>query len=114
MYLDLTQQPVPVVEPKEGRKWFVEFADMKSSYRYFLEGGLNFRDWLRSFKHVEEGAYFAIDDPIPFLLGLREAMGTALRWLLKKIRRALRSHPAPASLSGSTSWEQTLIPKRTK
>lgn len=114
MYLDMTGQPVPAVEPKEGRKWIVEFADMKSSYRYFLEGGLNVREWARSFKQVEEGAYFAIDDPVPFLLGLREAMSTVFRWMLRKIRRSVFPLSATSSRSKSVSLEQSLLSKWVK
>jgi predicted ATP-grasp superfamily ATP-dependent carboligase len=115
MYLDMTRQPVPAVEPKEGRKWLVEFADMKSSYRYFLEGGLNVREWARSFKQVEEGAYFAIDDPVPFLLGLREAMSTIFRWMLRKIRRSVFPfHTARSSRSKSVPMDQTFVSKWVK
>jgi predicted ATP-grasp superfamily ATP-dependent carboligase len=115
MYLHMTGQSVPTIRAREGRKWLVEFADMKSSYRYFMEGGLNVRDWARSFKQVEEGAYFAIDDLVPFLLKLHETMSTIFQWILRKIVRRVSPHRvATASRSKPASLDQTLIPKSTK
>jgi len=65
LYLDLTGQRVPEAEPRWGRKWFVEDKDFISSWHYFREGSLGPADWLRSYRAVEEAAYFAGDDLAP-------------------------------------------------
>jgi len=67
LYLDLTGQPVAAGPVHEGRKWVVEDLDMLSSLRYLLDGKLTLTEWLKSFRGVEESAYFAADDPLPFL-----------------------------------------------
>ena len=67
-YLDLTGQSVPLSESVEGRKWFVEDRDFVSSFRYHYEKSLTFKQWLMSFRGVQESAWFACDDLSPFLM----------------------------------------------
>jgi D-aspartate ligase len=64
-YLDLTGQPVDAGLPIPGRKWMVEDMDVASSLRYCRDGVLFPREWLRSFRGVQETAYFAGDDLRP-------------------------------------------------
>ena len=66
-YLDLTGQPVPPSKQIDGRKWLVEGGDFDSFLRYRRDGKLTTREWLASLAGVQEGAYFARDDPKPFL-----------------------------------------------
>ncbi len=66
MYLDLTGQPVPHAPPRAGRKWLVENYDLVSSAKLRRERRLTFRKWCRSFRDVEEAAWFARDDLAPF------------------------------------------------
>jgi D-aspartate ligase len=66
LYLDLTGQAVPPSTFTEGRKWFVEDKDLTSSVHYHRDGKLTLWQWLRSFRGVEEAAYFAWDDLPPF------------------------------------------------
>jgi predicted ATP-grasp superfamily ATP-dependent carboligase len=65
-YLDLTGQHVPPSQIIEGRKWFVEDYDVVSSVRYYREKNLTFRQWVKSFRGVQEAAWFASDDLLPF------------------------------------------------
>jgi D-aspartate ligase len=67
MYLDLTGQAVPTAPLWTGRRWINERADIKSSLGYRREGTLRLADWLASLRGVREGAYFARDDPSPFV-----------------------------------------------
>ena len=68
LYLDLTgQEQQGPIHPREGRRWVIEDYDVVSSYQYYLEGGLDFLTWLRSFRNLEEGAWFRWNDPVPFL-----------------------------------------------
>jgi D-aspartate ligase len=66
LYLDLTGQQVEMAGVQKGRKWLVENHDTISSLRYLRDGRLTLTDWLQSFRGVKEGAWFALDDPLPF------------------------------------------------
>ena len=67
-YLDLTGQSVPPSEIVEGRKWFVEDRDLVSSIRYYYEKNLKIGQWASSFRGVQESAWFAWDDLLPFFM----------------------------------------------
>ena len=67
LYLDLTGQCVTPATCREGRKWIVEDRDLASCVRYVRDGKLTFREWLRSFRGIDEAAFFSLDDPIPIL-----------------------------------------------
>jgi len=68
LYLHLTGQPVATAPASEGRKWIVEDFDLFSALRSLRDGTLAWRDFVRSFRGVQEAACFAFDDPLPFLL----------------------------------------------
>jgi hypothetical protein len=93
LYLDLTgQEQFPIV-PREGRRWLIEDFDLISSFHYFQEGTLGVRDWVRSFKGVEEAAWFCATDLRPFMKmvdGLLRRMGG---WLLKRVGLRARDDP---------------------
>jgi D-aspartate ligase len=65
-YLDLTGHHVHPSQIIEGRKWFVEEADLVSSIRYYRDKNLTFRQWVQSFRGVQEAGWFAMDDLLPF------------------------------------------------
>ena len=67
LYFDLTGQPVRPGVARDGRKWVVEDIDLISSIRYLTERKLGMRTLMRSYSGVQEGAFFAWDDPLPFL-----------------------------------------------
>lgn len=86
MYLDLTGQPVPRAAEYEGRKWIVETNDLLALRHYRADGRMTLRDWLRSLRGVQEGAWFAWDDPAPCLLAAGSFLRDSFRWLGKKLR----------------------------
>jgi predicted ATP-grasp superfamily ATP-dependent carboligase len=67
MHLDLTGGDVPSTALPDGRRWIVEPLDMTSSIVYRRRGDIRLGAWLRSFRGVREGAWFALDDPLPFI-----------------------------------------------
>lgn len=67
LYLDLTGQPVPAVPVCAGRRWLVEPFDVWTARAGVADGSLTWREWLRSLRGVDEAAWFARDDPVPFL-----------------------------------------------
>ena len=68
LYLDLTGQPVASAQAAEGRKWIVEDFDLFSALRSRRDGALTLKEWVRSFRDVQEAACFALDDPLPLLM----------------------------------------------
>ena len=82
MYLDLTGQEVPTTTLSEGRRWIVEPWDLASSLTYWRRGDITLGEWLRSLRHVREDAWFAADDPLPFLALWA---GLALYWLPRRL-----------------------------
>jgi D-aspartate ligase len=85
-YMDLTgQQSDEPIVPREGRRWMIEDDDIVSSIHYYQEGSLTFTQWFRSFKRVEEGAWFSWRDPWPFIVVLGRLTKKSLFWVLKKM-----------------------------
>jgi D-aspartate ligase len=89
LYLDFTGQPQPVVEQRPGRRWLIEDFDLISSYHYYREGTLDFRSWVRSFRGVEEGAWFSWRDPAPVALMIRS--------LAKRVFGRMKKQMAPVA-----------------
>lgn len=84
-YLDLTGHAVPAVEPKDGRRWMLETADLIALKHYRRDDGLKIVDWLRSFRGVEEGATFSLGDPLPFAAAMATLVGDTLQARLQRI-----------------------------
>ncbi len=84
LYLDLTGQPLPMIIPREGRRWLIEDYDLTSSHDYYQEGTLRFGDWVRSFKGVEEAAWFNWRDPYPFVKMAWTLLKRLPSWGLKR------------------------------
>jgi len=85
LYLDLTGQKQYPIIPREGRRWIIEDYDIISSLHYHWEGTLGFAEWFRSFKGVEEAAWFSWNDPLPFLMMVSQLMKRSLIWSGKKL-----------------------------
>jgi D-aspartate ligase len=84
MYLDLTGQRVPQPGTAEGRRWIVEPLDLMSSVVYRRRGDITVPGWMRSLRGVREAAWFARDDPLPFLA---MCLGALLYWLPRRLLR---------------------------
>jgi D-aspartate ligase len=96
LYLDLTGQRVEMAGAREGRKWLVEGYDTISSLRYVRDGRLSLTDWLRSFRGVDEGAWFALDDPLPFAVMWLRLLARTPQKLSQALARRARSRPLGA------------------
>src|SRR5690349_16774603 len=86
----MTGQHVPSAPGRERRKWVVENYDLVSSAKYCKDGVLRPGAWLRSFRGVEEAAWFSRDDLRPFGAMWRQS----LRYAISELR----------SDSGKRSW----------
>jgi predicted ATP-grasp superfamily ATP-dependent carboligase len=71
LYLDMTGQSVPVVQPHWGRRWVVEDKDVASCVAYRREGSLTGLGWARSYLGVREAAHVSLGDLRPTLQFLR-------------------------------------------
>lgn len=72
LHLDLTGRPVPPVTITDGRRWIDERSDVATALRLAAEHSLRPRAWARSLRGVDEAAWWAADDPVPFFsMGLR-------------------------------------------
>ncbi|MBE0591803.1 MAG: hypothetical protein IH616_05310 [Gemmatimonadales bacterium] len=85
-YLHQTGQPVPASEEANGRKWLVEDWEIDSIRAYVRDGKIGFRQWLKDVRGVKELAWWASDDPWPFLRMLAALLGRGLRWTRGRIR----------------------------
>lgn len=86
LYLDLTGQSVPASTPREGRRWIIEDYDfIFSILPYYREGSLTFSQWLKSFKGLEEGAWFDSKDPLPFVKMSQGYAKRVARWGMKRL-----------------------------
>jgi D-aspartate ligase len=86
LYLDLTGQIVEQKPPRNGRRWIIEDYDLISTYDYFNEGTLKIGQWLRSFKNLEEGAWFDIQDMKPFMRMSNNLLLRILGWAGKRLK----------------------------
>jgi D-aspartate ligase len=93
MHLDLTGRAVPRGRPLPGRGFIVENHDPIASWQYRRAGDLTLRAWRSSLTGVRETAWFAVDDPVPFLM-------MCLRFLRRRVRRVLAGAPRPAPAAG--------------
>jgi D-aspartate ligase len=104
LYLDLTGQQVPASSAPDGRKWLVEQTDLYSSLLYRAEGTLTARQWLRSFRGVQETAWFARDDPAPFLRMCRSLLGMTVSRTARASRARIRPRRRTATMrAGGTA-----------
>jgi D-aspartate ligase len=87
LYLDLTGQPVAAAAAREGRKWIVEDLDALSSLRYLLDRKLTLKQWISSFGGLQETAFLAFDDPLPFLAMCLIRGKQALKLIADKLTR---------------------------
>jgi D-aspartate ligase len=68
LHLDLTGRGIRSGPQVEGRTFMVEIQDVLACFSYYRSGDLKIKEWLRSLRGVDEGAWYAGDDPFPFLL----------------------------------------------
>jgi D-aspartate ligase len=96
-YLHFTRQPVPASTMCVGRKWIVEDADLVSCVQYYRDGVLTLYDWLAGYAGIQECAWFASDDVMPFL---RMCSLTSIRPFRKILRQTRRIFKSPAQIRG--------------
>lgn len=94
MHLDLTGRAVPTSAISNGRRWIDERSDLVTALRLASEGSLRLAPWLRSMRSVDETAWWAADDPVPFMVMGADLLPRAVRRLA-----ALRRQRAEAPIA---------------
>lgn len=92
MYLDLTGHAVSRLNVREGRRWFREDSDLVAFRQYQRLEGLTLRQWLRTYRGVEEASTFSLTDPFPFVVSMRLLLHATLSG-----RRHRRQHTTTVS-----------------
>ncbi len=87
-YLDLTGLPVPTDHAREGRKWIVEPYDLFTCLQLARERSLGLGEWAGSLRDVEEGAWWAADDPLPFVRMCAAVVSLGARYRRRRSARA--------------------------
>jgi len=90
-YLHFTGQPVPTSTMCVGRKWIVEDADLVSCIQYYRDHVLTLRQWIASYRGVQEGAWFASDDLRPFVKVVKASCVRPLRKLARTVSKKFQS-----------------------
>jgi predicted ATP-grasp superfamily ATP-dependent carboligase len=101
LYLDLTGQEVPPTQARQGRKWLVENKDLESWLALRREGEWPIGAWLRSLRGVQERAWFARDDPAPFLMMCVGLLSRVVRDGLRPVQALTARTPATSGNAGS-------------
>lgn len=94
LHLDLTGRSVPQRGRSPTRHFIVENFDVLASARYIRSGDLAVADWLKSLRMVDEAAFFARDDLLPFFaMGVRFVIDGVMRSF--GVRRGIRAATVP-------------------
>jgi D-aspartate ligase len=96
MHLDLSGMAVPKGRAIPGRGFIVENHDPLASWQYRRDG-LTLREWRRSLAGVRETAWFAADDPVPFLVMCLRFLLTRLTGMLPGRRRRASAGARPVT-----------------
>lgn len=91
IYLDLTEGLPQNLKPRIGRKWVIEDSDLLVAKEYISGGRLTFKQWVRSYKGVEERAFFSIWDWLPWLIRYTRTFKVYFLGLLRRIFGVKRS-----------------------
>ena len=66
-YATITGQPAPLLDQREGASWLDVSRDFDAFKLYQKTGAWTWGQYLRSLASVRYWAFFAADDPAPFL-----------------------------------------------
>jgi len=105
LYRDLAGEPVAAGRPLPGRKWLLESHDLMPSFRYWRGGTLRPRSWLRSYRGVQELAWWSRDDPLPLFSMCLTTLARLVALPFRRLRPRVLREPAPFGLLRKRSLE---------
>jgi D-aspartate ligase len=80
-YLDLTGQKIPASQSVNGRKYLVEDSYIFNVAKQYLSGQFTNLPTVKSLAGLKETAYFAFDDPNPFIIRFLQTTSATLKQL---------------------------------
>ena len=89
LYLDLTGQNVPPVEPSWGRKFVVEDKDLQSLRDLMQKDSIALRDWFNSMRGASELAHIVSDDFRPSIAFVKGLVWYYTRGILKRLLKLI-------------------------
>jgi predicted ATP-grasp superfamily ATP-dependent carboligase len=97
LHLDLTDRTPRVGPQIEGRTFVAEIQDLFASGAYWRSGALTVKDWWRSLRGIDETAWYASNDPVPFVLmcihifsrAVLRSLGLSIRLMRQKAANAI-------------------------
>ncbi|MGO8792229.1 MAG: carboxylate--amine ligase [Terriglobia bacterium] len=101
LHLDLTGRGIRSGPQIEGRGFISEVHDLLASFSYHRGGDLSMKEWFFSLRGVEERAWWASDDVLPFLFMCLWMPYRAASRVLGLGGNATREEPQPRLVS---SW----------
>lgn len=70
LYLDMMEQNIPDIFPKNSLKWIRLSTDFVTVVKEIIRGRMSISEYLRSLKGEKEFAVFSLNDPLPFFTEL--------------------------------------------
>ncbi len=104
-HLDLTGRAVPT-DPPVPHRFVVEPYDPVSVLTHIRRGELDVRRAAASWRGVDEPAWFAVDDPLPFALMAARTAAETTRRAVTGIPRVVRPGPTTAHITGEDTTMQ--------
>lgn len=93
MHLHLTHRPVPITPQVSGRTFLVENLEPAAAARYRRDGHLDVRQWWESVCGVDEFAWLAADDLLPFVTMICRSVSEGMRRRTGLVRKNERASP---------------------
>jgi predicted ATP-grasp superfamily ATP-dependent carboligase len=90
-YFHFTGRSIPTSPMCIGRKWILEDADLISCIQYYRDRVLTVSNWASGYKGIREGAWFASDDPKPFIHMCTSFAMRPFRKVAREGRRFMKS-----------------------
>ncbi len=84
IYLDLTEDLPNNLTPRLGRKWIIEDSDFRVGFEYIKANRLTYREWFKSYRGLEEAAFFSLRDWKPWLIRYGKNIKGTFSGLIKR------------------------------
>lgn len=97
LHLDLTGRDFGTQTALERRTFLAENLEPAAARRYIRDGVLDAATWWRSLRSVDEFAWLAGDDPVPFAAMVLRSVGEGLRHRHPALRRRTEHRPSLAT-----------------
>lgn len=100
-YLHVTGATVPASQQADGRKWMVEDWEIDSVRVYRQDASIDLDQWIADVRGVQEMAWFAWDDPLPFLKRVLDIARRGAGWARRKADARARTAGTPEPIPSS-------------